>query len=198
MSAKKPPVPMRPCMACGQMFRPSKSAVSTGYGKSCSRKCIGAMQRSNAVATLSANTAPGTGGCLLWTACRNERGYGALVHHRKAVLAHRLSYQVNVGPIPAGMCVCHRCDTPACVNPAHLFLGTHADNMADKVSKRRQSRGESHGKAKMTEAQVLEMRALHAAGETQKGLAARFGVSKFLIHCVVSGKTWKHLQGAAA
>jgi HNH endonuclease len=87
--------------------------------------------------------------CWLWLAGTNNRGYGQLGGERVGshVLAHRISYQLRYGPIPDGLQVMHKCDTPRCCNPKHLALGTNADNSADKVSKGRQARGESHGLA---------------------------------------------------
>ncbi|QMV32471.1 endonuclease [Ralstonia phage Claudette] len=91
-----------------------------------------------------------TTGCYLWTAAIDDKGYGRLYTgvndngNPKAEQAHRVAYRLFVGPIPAGMEVCHHCDTPACVNPSHLFVGTHNDNMADRDAKGRAIAGQSH------------------------------------------------------
>lgn len=128
--------------------------------------------------------------CWDWTAAR-IRGYGSFWTGHRQVCAHRYSYEVHRGEIPEGMCVCHACDNRRCVNPNHLFLGTNADNIADKVSKGRQAKGERHGLAKLTATQVAEIRARYTGkyGE-QTVLAEEFGVDHTTIHYIFKGRLW--------
>lgn len=106
--------------------------------------------------------------------------------------AHRLSYELFCGPIPQGMFVCHTCDFPRCINPAHLFLGTAADNMADKVAKGRQARGERQGLAKLTWPAVRQIRADFTAGlASVSTLARKHGVHSKAIYLLIAGKTWR-------
>jgi hypothetical protein len=105
-------------------------------------------------------------------------------------LAHRYSYELTHGDIPTGMNVCHRCDVRNCVNPDHLFIGTAADNQADKVAKGRQLRGEQAGMAVLTNKQVLEIR---AAVGLQREIATKYGVSRPLVSMIKSKKVWAHL-----
>lgn len=130
-------------------------------------------------------------GCHLWTAAINKTGYGIFNDGIKtsASLAHRVSYALYVGPIPEGMAVLHRCDTPTCVNPKHLFLGTQADNMRDMAQKNRTSHGEAHPCARVTRRVVQEIR-LRARTESQARLAAIFGLSQSAISLIVNKRTW--------
>ena len=130
-------------------------------------------------------------GCGLWTSTLDRAGYGRLGINKKMRLVHRLVWEMANGPIPAGLHVLHRCDTPSCLNIKHLFLGTQQDNMADKVAKDRQLKGEANGNAKLTEAQVREIR---TSQETLLALADKFGVSQMTVFYAKHGKTWKHLQ----
>ena len=142
-----------------------------------------------------------SGDCWVWTAATTNGGYGVIRdtgRNGKIIRAHRLSWELHNGPIPAGIEVCHRCDNPPCVNPAHLFLGTHQDNVTDTVNKGRASgggpRGSLHHQAKLTEAQVVDIRARHTAGAaSQRQLAREYGVDRRAIHQVVYRKTWIHV-----
>lgn len=103
-----------------------------------------------------------TGGreeCWNWTAYRTPGGYGMFqVEAKKWVLSHRVAYALALGEIPPGACVCHSCDNPSCCNPAHLFLGTHADNIADRDAKGRQARGDRHGSHTRPESRATGVR----------------------------------------
>jgi hypothetical protein len=139
-------------------------------------------------------------GCWLWSgATTGSLGYGSMKIGRKMQLTHRVSYETHRGAIPDGMCVCHRCDTPACVNPDHLFVGTHADNTADKLNKGRargwDSAGERNPAAKLGEADVIAIRARLAEGaETKTAIARAFGVSQQLISAIHAGQVWSHVR----
>jgi hypothetical protein len=127
--------------------------------------------------------------CWLWTGVKDRKGYGRFsVHYPVIRFAHRLSYAITNGPIPDGMVVCHRCDTPACVNPAHLFLGTHADNVRDRNEKGRQCRGERHQSAKLN---INQVRAIRNSGEPHTILATRYGVHAQSIADIRKLRTWK-------
>lgn len=140
-----------------------------------------------------------SGTCWTWTASRNALGYGGFYDGalRKVELAHRVSWRMASGPIPAGQLVCHACDNPACVRPSHLFLGDNAANSADKIAKGRQSRtsGSKNGRAKLTEQQVSEIRARYRPGQVRiVDLAAEFGVTFSHIWQIVSGNKWKLVE----
>lgn len=104
--------------------------------------------------------------------------------------AHRVAWRLFRGPIPEGLLVLHHCDNPKCCNPIHLFLGTQADNMADKCAKGRQAKGSKHGRAKLTEGEVAEIR-VNEHGLHQYELAEIYGVSQQLISFIMNNKLWK-------
>lgn len=134
--------------------------------------------------------------CWLWSGGKSV-GYGCLRVSGKSVLAHRFSWEIHNGPIPAGLVACHKCDNPACVRPDHLFLGTQVENIKDMWLKGRGHApdvkyGSAHHNAKLTEEQVQEARALYAAGGvTQTALAVRFNVSLPTMNHLVNGKVYK-------
>jgi len=123
-------------------------------------------------------------GCQLWTASITRDGYGLFAIGRKHRLAHRVSMRLTHGSIPSGVCVLHKCDTPACVNPKHLFFGSLKDNSRDMVAKGR------HGSAKLTPGDVRKVRKMRATGMTQIKIARRFGVTQSTISGLCSGKHW--------
>jgi hypothetical protein len=132
----------------------------------------------------------GAGGCWPWVASLNRTGYGQLSCGRVPRLAHRISWTLHNGPIPRNQHVLHTCDNPACVNPAHLFIGSQADNMRDMAAKGRQARGDRQGQAKITERDVREIRCRAADGETQRSLAHRFGISQVEVQRVCARERW--------
>lgn len=135
----------------------------------------------------------GPRGCWLWTRALDAAGYGAIKGATKVVKAHRLSWEIANGPIPGDLHVLHRCDTPRCVNPRHLFLGTNADNIADMVAKGRR-KGELQCWAKLTVPKVREARRRRANGEPINRLAAEYGVSAWAMGSAIVGKTWGHVR----
>ncbi len=138
--------------------------------------------------------------CWNWIGSK-RLGYGLFVMDgRKGKFkidsAHRVSYMLNIGPISVDLLVLHRCDNPSCVNPKHLFLGTHGDNMKDKANKGRapSHQGTANGCAKLTEHQVLEIRHLYKMKSLPiDELSYRYKVSKTNIRYIIKRKTWRHI-----
>lgn len=122
---------------------------------------------------------PRDSACWLWAGQSNSRGYGRMWVDGKRLLAHRLAYTLYRGAIPRGLCVCHRCDVRACVNPRHLFLGTRSDNMRDASRKGRVFRpyGERSGRSKVSDAARVQIAKLYLSGQlNQPQLAHRYGL----------------------
>lgn len=139
------------------------------------------------------------GPCWLWTGSRLPRGYGRFYpKNHVALYAHRVSLEMAEGKaLGPGEEACHHCDNPPCVRPEHLFRGTKSKNMQDCLEKGRWGdtalRGEEHPAHRLTEAQVLEIRAQGAAGARHRELARRYGVSRALISTIIRGEAWAHL-----
>lgn len=163
---------------------------------------------------------PELGPCWLWTAFRLKGGYGQVMIEKWPRKAHRVAWILKHGAIPIGVNVLHRCDNTSCVNDDHLFLGTIADNNADKVAKGRQARGpatapknpargernglhrhpeavlrgEAHGSAKLTAEIVSELRRRYAGGGvTIRHLAREMGVPEPNATAIIHRRTWRHV-----
>lgn len=147
-------------------------------------------------------------GCWNWTANRHRQGYGKLKVSGRTVFAHRASYEAFVDTIPDGMMACHRCDNASCVNPLHLFVGTCADNHADRNAKGRQARGdrqglrahperapmgERNGSARLSEKDVISIRERSGGGERGAALAREFSVSRETVYAIIRRRTWSHV-----
>lgn len=142
-------------------------------------------------------------GCWLWTASKNRDGYGTAGNGKARVeLVHRIIYRLCVASLKKGHEVCHICDTPACMNPLHLFAGTHTDNMRDAANKgrikSRDSRGAKNPQAKLTEETVVTMR--RRAVELQRvagwalTISEEFGVTPATVYRVVNRNIWSHVE----
>lgn len=135
------------------------------------------------------------GPCWIWKTGKDKDGYGFFNLRKKTYKAHRWSYEKFIGPIHSGMCICHKCDNPSCVNPDHLFAGTTQENTADKVKKRRQAMGGAHGMSKITEDIVVEIIEMNNTGSfLQTDIAAKFGITNQQVNNILSGRSWKHIS----
>lgn len=137
-------------------------------------------------------------GCFEWSGARNAKGYGLIIFEGKQRYAHRVVCATVLGPIPDGMCVCHKCDNPCCVNPDHLFVGTPADNSADMAAKGRGKGGvlvgEKHWKSRLTASQVQDIRREYAVGGVRQiDLARQYGVAQAYISEIIRGEAWAHI-----
>lgn len=179
------------------------------YCKSCIReKTRGArhVNPNEGMSALSENTIrrfwkqiaiAGPDDCWLWHG-RQTKGYGSIHFTRGAwdythAYAHRVAYFLANGTFNESLLVCHSCDTPLCCNARHLFLGTHSENMEDAVFKERTATGSRHGRSKLTEDQVKEIRRLANGGILNKELADNFQISPHMISRIVKRHNWKHI-----
>jgi hypothetical protein len=132
-------------------------------------------------------------GCWIWMACYNSGGYGLLSISGRKCRVHRIIWELYNGPIVKGMYVLHRCDTPSCVNPHHLFLGTHTDNMRDMIKKGRgRCVGEKNTSTILSNKSVLKIR---EDNRIYKLISKDFGISVSTISHIKTGRSWSHLKG---
>lgn len=187
------------CPGCGVVFESDRRGR-----KFHSKKCS-AQHREYAVEPLPSRFARlvdrrGDDDCWNYTGATQGFGHGIITiwtgrrqsHSEKA---HRVAWEIANGPIPAGLCVCHKCDNPPCCNPAHLFLGTSAENNQDRARKGRSvnAKGEQHGNAKITADIVRELRQRVAAGESFSSLGREFGIDYSNVSLIAKRKAWAHV-----
>lgn len=191
----------RSCGHCGRGFTVLASRLRHDPAMFCSVDCARAARilppETRFWAKVDRGEAPNA--CWTWTGSTVGIGHGRFWANGRRVLTHRFSWEMANGPIPAGLLVCHHCDNPPCVNPAHLFLGTDADNSRDCVRKGRLvpppvTRGERRWNAKLTAELVRRMRGEYADGATIDDLAPKYGVDRANVWAVVSRQTWKHVE----
>ncbi len=136
------------------------------------------------------------GDCWIFTGPKDRDGYGVFGHGRgKQIRANRAAFEIAHGNIPPGMLVCHKCDRPSCINPAHLFLGTHKDNTRDMLAKGRgQDRfGENGPRAKLSTESVREIISKRALGLELKQIAALYGISFQHVSAIFHKRVWRNL-----
>lgn len=193
----------RVCPKCGRTYSVPLFRVHEGVGKFCSQQCSREARSWRTTVHdrfwAKVDKSAGPDGCWLWCGGVKAGGYGRFHLHGGPsgnCAAHRFAYEDVCGSIPVGLQACHKCDNRLCVNPAHIFLGTNDDNMADKIRKgrARSPQGVANGRSRLTEADVVEIRRLYAVGNTtMRRLALRFDVTVGTIHEVVSRRTWQHI-----
>ena len=190
------------CAICGMSFNENQSLAHAARKAQvcCSRECGRQNKRKNWQKRFWSRVEKSTDtDCWFWVGAVQSNGYGhfpakdALGNHAGA---HRVSYFIASGKDPGSMHVLHRCDTPLCVNPAHLFLGTNSDNVADKVGKGRARgvAGEKHPNATISEAIVKEARRMSRCGLQPKKIATLLHVSVPAIRAAVANKSWRHVD----
>ncbi len=192
-------IPPKSCAHCETLFAPPNSRQVY-----CSKQCGRLHQLPPIEDRIWAKVKKGSDAeCWEWTGGCTRAGYGTISYQNRHQYAHRLVYEFTHGAIPDGMLICHTCDNPICVNPAHLWVGTKGDNNRDMIAKgrnwlqqkpERQVRGERQGSAKLTEAAVRDIRMLASQGCSLRELATKYGVSDTTINTVVARKWWKHVE----
>ncbi len=183
------------CPQCGKAFpgRNESSYRQVYCGNSCGQLHRRQRDRKHIDERISQNSKITENGCIEWIGRKNYKGYAMMGFNNKLISVHRFVYSLIHGPIPQGMCVCHKCDNPPCINIEHLFLGTNADNSKDRNKKKRHAHGERHARAKLTEPDIVKIRELRTNGATTISLGLQFGVSNKTISSIALRQTWKHI-----
>lgn len=174
------------CVTCKKEFKPMRKTQ-----RFCSPLCSWGNQEERFWSKVKK-----TKTCWLWRGIENSKEYWTMQFDQKSQKPHRISWLLHYGKIPGGLLVCHHCDVRTCVNPKHLFLGTYQDNANDMHKKGRGNNavGEKHGRSKLTEKNVKEIRSLYESGKyLQRELAEKYGVRDNYVSRILLREVWKHV-----
>lgn len=188
----------RSCPRCKVNFLAPKRDVSKGWATFCSRKCAKPSYTDDSltleIVMKSVDVGETPDSCWTWTGRTNRDGYGEIGGRQLTTpMVHRIVWRLVNGSIPASMKVLHRCDNPPCCRPDHLFLGTTQENVADMVSKGRQSRGMSRPNVKLSDEHVRQIRMLLQQGVCRKDIARIFGVCRSTVGHIATRRQWSHV-----
>ena len=170
---------------------PQADDANTSEGQVTSFNLVGGVKMKTAIDRFESKITKVVSGCWLWGGSLDTGGYGRFNINGKTSGAHRLSYEIKNGDIPRGKHILHTCDTPSCVNPDHLFLGTHQDNMADKVKKGRQAKGLNLPQSKLTDDDIPIIRQRLRKKESQQSIAKDYSVTRTIISMIHRKLIWK-------
>lgn len=185
----------KPCRQCGTLFGPGVTAKERGRFKKqkfCSMRCMWDSYKKDPAQSAAAflsriDKSAGQEACWPYTGAITTHGYGCTNHLGRVLGAHKVAWILTNGPVPAGLCVLHKCDNPPCCNPAHLFLGTKLENAQDKSAK---GRAPKTAKRKLTAEKVREIRSLRGKA-TSGEIAAKYGIDQSYTFAIWGGKVWR-------
>lgn len=199
--ARKPEKPVKTCELCGGEYAKSGKLSHKQWAdqRYCSVICRAAADSERKMRArpplravfASRYTPDNDSGCWLWAGTRTKDGYGVMRWRGVTYRAHMLSLELAGTPRPEGALACHRCDTPRCVNPEHLYWGSPADNARDAQERGRLPVGLAHHNSKLTPAAVMAIRESSAPNAV---LASIYGVTRQAVHAAREGKNWRHLK----
>ena len=189
------------CLECNKTFTALAYKHRMFCGIRCSNKAKAKTKTTKPLAVRFWKRVRLSAGCWLWLGPPHHNGYGNIRTEKdingnsRLIGPHQASWLINHGPIPAGFWVLHKCDTPLCVNPDHLYLGTRADNAMDMVVRERafMKKGSGHFLAKLTEIDIPVIRRLYTSGLSKRYIAGRYAVSDVTIHKLIAGMIWRHV-----
>jgi hypothetical protein len=179
---------------CGAIKAVRNNNLVQGNSKQC-RKCGRVRKLKISLEERFFSKVEKTEGCWFWKSSTNQMGYGQFTIGRKPLFAHRICWELTHGKkIPEGLFACHKCDTPICVNPDHIFLGTHQQNSQDMSNKKRSTWGEKSLLSKLNLENVRQIKRMLLEGVDIKIICEKFQVVDKTIRNIRNKKTWKHLE----